>query len=169
MISFEPSERINGIICDVTHTGKQIGSGVPWYKREKDKITVKEWLQWALCCFYLLILFIILVLSLLFANLSVWPSNKNSRFGARNVDKTAWCLRQFLLLLIIELFLWMKIMITTRRNVHHAVTNFLPHHEWCTQLPSAAVMMLSDGGSPSVDGKSVDWSALLNCTEEADA
>lgn len=29
MISFEPPERINDIICDVTHTGKQIISGVP--------------------------------------------------------------------------------------------------------------------------------------------
>lgn len=48
----------------------------------------------------------------------------------------------------------MKIMITTRRNVHHAVTNFLPHHERCTELPSAAVMMLWDGGSLNADLKS---------------
>lgn len=125
-----------------------------------------------LCGFYLLILFIILVLSLLFANAIVWPSNKSLRLGARILDKTAWCLWQILPLLVIKLFLWMKVTITTRRNVHHAVTNFLPHHEWCTQLPSAAVMMLWDGGSLSVDGKSVGWNILLNCTvntEEADA
>lgn len=29
MVSFESPERINDIICDVTHTGKKIISGVP--------------------------------------------------------------------------------------------------------------------------------------------
>lgn len=29
MTSFEPSERINDMICDMSHTGKQTVSGVP--------------------------------------------------------------------------------------------------------------------------------------------
>lgn len=57
----------------------------------------------------------------------------------------------------------MKITITTRRNVHHARTNFLPRQEWCTQQPPAAAMMLWDGGSLTEDLRSVAGESLELC------
>jgi len=54
---------------------------------------------------YLLDTFTVVVLSILFANGFVSPSDKNSRLGAKILDKTAKCLWQFLPLLVIKLFL----------------------------------------------------------------
>lgn len=85
MISSEPSGRINDITWGDSYrkADNQWCAIMQVRKRQNSQRVLTLWY------FYLLILFIILVLSWLFANVIISPNDKNSRLGARILDKTS--------------------------------------------------------------------------------